>query len=177
MTRRVLPLVLILSMLSLASCANDPRAHHEEPPGLTSKDEAALGGEALAQRKRELERARADLADFLETLLTMKDRDDEQSIETYRNFLDRYLLSHVEPLLRAEWQSQHPELIAYDANLRFVESEILIELTYTQWARDSINEISERYKQRGNMLVEYPTGRQTTLREALAVLRERGWLS
>lgn len=168
---------MIASTLSMGACANDPRSSYVEPPGLTTKDEAAFGGEALSQRKLELERARADLSDFLETLITMKDRNDEESIETYRGFLDRYLLSHIEPLLRAEWQSNHPELIAYDANLRFIHGEILIELAYTGWARDAINEISHRYKQRGNMLIEYPIGNQTTLREALAELRERGWLS
>jgi hypothetical protein len=40
-----------------------------------------------------------------------------------------------------------------------------------------IENLVERYRERGNMLVEFPAGSQTTLREALAALNERGWRS
>lgn len=172
MSRRIT--LAIACALALCACATDPRSDYEDPSSLVAaRDEVAFGGEALAQRKLELQRAVADVSDFLETLTSMKDRGDEHGIELFRSFVDRYLLSHVGALLAPEWQSRHPELIRHDANLRFVQSELLIELAYTKWARDEIETLRERYKERGNMLVEYPMGRQTTLREALTELRDR----
>lgn len=160
--------------LALTACATDPRKDFgEDAATAAAVEEEAFGGEALAQRKLELERANADLGDFLDTLTSMKDRGDEHGIELFRRFVDRYLLSHVGPLLAPKWQSHHPELIRYDANLRFVQSELLLELDYAKWARDEISKLKDRYAERGNMLVEYPFGQQKTLREALALLRER----
>jgi hypothetical protein len=177
MIRRFLTAAVMLSTLGFFACAADPRVGFDDPAPLIAQDEMAFGGEALAQRKLELERAVGDMGDFLETLDSMKDRGDEHGIELFRGFLDRYLVTHVGPLLAPAWQSHHPELISYDANLRFIETELLIELAYNKWARDVIEDLFERYKERGNMLVEYPVGNQTTLREALAVLRDREWRS
>jgi hypothetical protein len=177
MFRRFLAAAVSVSTLSLGACATDPRSSFEDQTRLVAQDEVAFGGEALAQRKLELERAVADMGDFLETLESMKDRGDERGIELFRGFLDRYLVTHLGPLLAPIWQSHHPELISYDANLRFIETELLIRLSYNKWARDVIDDLFDRYKERGNMLVEYPVGNQTTLREALALLRDREWRS
>ncbi|MCP5040022.1 MAG: hypothetical protein GY944_03265 [bacterium] len=173
MSRRIKSAIACAVALAVGACATDPRTNYEDPSRLISGDEVAFGGEALAQRKLELQRAVADLGDFLETLTSMKDREDEHGIALFRRFVDRYLLTHVGPLLAPEWQSHHPELIRHDANLRFIQSELLIELSYKKWARDEIKALRDRYKERGNMLVEYPIGQQTTLREALATLRSR----
>ena len=173
MTHRILLAAALATILGLTACASDPRKDFAEETSLSTVEEEAFGGEALAQRKLELERANADLGDFLDTLTSMRDRGDEHGIELFRRFVDRYLLTHVGPLLAPKWQSHHPELIRYDANLRFVQSELLLELAYKKWAKDQIKELRNRYAERGNMLVEYPIGQQNTLREALAMLRER----
>ena len=177
MIRRFLTAAVSVSTLALGACATDPRGDFEDQTVLVAQDELAIGGEALVQRKLELERAVADMGDFLETLESMKDRGNERGIELFRGFLDRYLITHIRPLLAPVWQSQHPELISYDANLRFIQTELLIQLAYNKWARDVIDDLFDRYKERGNMLVEYPVGNQTTLREALATLRDREWRS
>ncbi len=159
--------------LTLTACANDPRKDFASDAIVAAANEEAFGGEALAQRKLELERAVADLGNFLDTVGSMKDRGDEHGIELFRRFVDQYLLTHVGPLLAPKWQSHHPELIRYDANLRFAQSALLLELAYPKWAKDEIRELRARYAERGNMLVEYPLGEQNTLREALTLLRER----
>ncbi len=172
--RRTLLGLCTASALAMTACAtDDPRKDFIDEAAAATANEEPFGGEALAQRKLELERAVADLGDFLDTLTSMKDRGDETGIEVFRRFIDRYLITHVGPLLAPKWQSHHPELIRYDANLRFVQSELLLELRYVKWARDEIKELRVRYAKRGNMLVEYPAGEQNTLREALTQLRER----
>jgi hypothetical protein len=176
MANRIMAALCIASALLLGACASDPRSDYPSETVLQARDEAVLGGEALSQRKLKLERANADMGNFLQTLLSMKARGTDESSALYRGFLDRYLATHLEPLLAAKWQSNHPELITYDANLRFIQSRLLTELAYKRWAKDVLTNLGERYKERGNMLVSYPTGEQSTLRDALSIAREDVWM-
>ena len=89
-----------------------------------------------------------------------------------RAFVNQYMVTHLSPLLAPAWQSSHPELIAYDATLRFVQAEVLMQLGYSGWSSQVVGDMVERYQGRGNMLVDYPTGSQTTFEEALEILRD-----
>jgi len=169
----ILSLTIALTSLFAAACATDPRDDMEIGDDLTVNHVAPMGGEALMQRKDELERALSDMMIFRQTLESMNDRRDSRGIDSSQEFLNRYMAIHLEPLLEPRWQSSHPELILVDANLRFVQAELLIQMGYGLggWTDDVIDELIERYKQRGNILVDYPVGTQTTLREALRILR------
>lgn len=139
---------------------------------LVDMGDSALGGEALVQRKSELQRALSDMANFHKTLESMHDRRNHGGVNQIRGFLNRYMVTHLNPLLAPTWQSSHPELIVFDATLRFVQAEVLIQLGYSSWCRQVIGEMVERYEGRGNMLVNYPAGTQTTFNEALELLRD-----
>jgi hypothetical protein len=93
------------------------------------------------------------------------------------SFLDQYMGTHLDGLLRPVWQSSHPEVMALDANLRFMKAEILTQMRYTRRVQESIDDIEDRYMGRESMLVEYPVGEQRALGEALEMLRERKWSS
>ncbi len=163
--------------LGLSACAADPRTQPGPHDALTAQDLAPMSGEALLQRKAELLRAHQDMTGFRKTLEYMHDRSDDRGIESFRPFMITYMEKHLEPLLHPAWQSSHPELILVDANLRFVQAEILLQLDYASWIDDVLDELVERYKGRDHMLVGYPIGRQSTLREALRILRDREWRS
>jgi hypothetical protein len=169
----ILALVIALTGLFATACAFDPRDEMVIGDDLTVIRVAPMGGEALMQRKDELERALADMVVFRQTLESMNDRGDSRGIDSSREFLNNYMALHLEPLLQPRWQSSHPELILVDANLRFVQAELLVQMGYGfgGWTDDVIDELVRRYKQRGNILVDYPIGTQTTLREALRILR------
>lgn len=165
----------ILIALLATACAHDPRDAFSQQIDAAAAEKAPLGGEALFQRKLELRRAFDDMTSFRRTLESMNDRGDSHSVNLFRPFLNTYMATHLDTLLRPEWQSQHPELIGVDANLRFIEAEVLIQMGYSGWVNDVIDELVRRYDGRGNMLVDYPIGTQTTLREALALLKDRRW--
>ena len=54
-------------------------------------------------------------------------------------------------------------------------NELLIEMRSPSRAEQVLEDVERRFAGRGAMLVEYPVGGQTTLSEALRVLRERKW--
>ncbi len=170
-------LQVIASVVALlaAACAHDPRTEFAREIDEAVMEKAPLGGEALYQRRLELSRAFEDMTSFRKTLENMKDRKDPRSVDLFRPFLNAYMATHLDPMLHPEWQSQHPELIGIDANLRFIQAEVLMQMGYSSWGSDVVDELIRRYDGRGNMLVNYPVGTQTTLREALAILKDRRW--
>ena len=137
--------------------------------------ESPLGGEALVQRKHDLDRAYRDLLDFNATLQSLIDREDSRSITLFDNFLASYLEDYLDPLLRAQWQSNHAELAAVDASLRFAKAELLIQMRYPRRVQETIDDIERRFKGREALLIEYPIGRQGSLGDGLQILRDRKW--
>ncbi len=166
----------LLSALLLVSCASGPGV----PKELLDADEiveqnAPLGGDALAQRSRDLRRAHRDMLHFQSTLMSLSARNDRNGQFMFSGFLDAYMGEHLDPLLRSDWQSRHPELSAVDATLRLVKAEILMHMRETRRMQQTLDEIARRFEGRDAMLVEYPIGQQVPLSEALEILRSRKW--
>lgn len=140
-----------------------------------AEDEAPLGGEALAQRRMDLERAWRDLKHFDTTMQSLVDRRDSRSVALLDGYLSQYLSQHLDPMLRPAWQSTHPEVMALDANLRFMKAQTLADMRYTRKVQESIDDIELRFLGREMMLVEYPAGEQRPLGEALDMLADQKW--
>jgi hypothetical protein len=178
-TNRLARLPLLLAACAAASylgCAarfEMPDDFDLEPP--TARGSGPLGGEALSQRKQQLERAQRDMVHFHTTLESLHHRRDRNGLVLFSGFLDAYMGRHLEPLLDGKWQSTHPELMALDANLRFARAEVLIQMRAPRRVQDVIDGITERYEGRGSMLVEFPIGGQSTLEQALEILSSRKW--
>ena len=162
----------VILAVALSACASAPPAPLDSALAV---NEGPLGGESLAQRKRDLDRAGRDLAHIRASLESLLDRRDDRGVSTFDPFVASYLGTHIAPLLRSEWQSRHPELMARDAGLRFAEAELWILLRYPRRVQRVIDEIEQRYPDHGQMLVASPTGGQRTLDEGLAQLRDRKW--
>ncbi len=137
--------------------------------------EAPLGGEALAQRKQDLDRALGDLGAFNKTLTSLIERRDDNGLDAMEPFLLGYLGQHLDALIRPEWTSNHPEVAAIDANLRFMKAELLIQLRRTRDVQRVLDDIRARYEGRGQMLVDYPLGEQNTIADAIEKLKNRKW--
>jgi len=170
--------VVVVAMLTagmLMGCAGGRDALFEDGLGGRPTDEAPLTGEALAQRRMDLDRAWRDLRHFDVTLRSLTDRRDGRSIALLDDFLSQYLFEHLDPLLAPGWQSAHPELMELDANLRFMKAQILTDMRYTRLVQRAIDDIEGRFQGRENMLVEYPAGEQHALGEAITILREQKW--
>ena len=134
-----------------------------------------LGGPALALRKQEMQRAHRDMLHFHTTLESLQQRKDRNGLMLFSQFLDAYMGMHLDPLLESEWQSRHPELMALDANLRLAKAEVLIQMRSPRRVQEVIEELQKRYAGREDMLVEFPIGKQGTLRDGLRRLSERKW--
>jgi hypothetical protein len=91
------------------------------------------------------------------------------------NFLAQYMAEHLDPILRPGWQSTNPELMAIDANLRFMKARILADMRYPRKVQRAIADIELRFAGRESMLVEYPVGERRPLGEALVLLHEHKW--
>ena len=167
----------LMLMLPLFGCAAGMDPDQREMADGAVEEEAPLGGEALAQRRMDLDRAWRDLLHFDATMQSLVDRKDSRSVALLDSFLDQYMGTHLDGLLSPTWQSSHPEVMALDANLRFMKAEILTQMRYTRRVQESIDDIEDRYMGRESMLVEYPVGEQRALGEALEMLRERKWSS
>lgn len=163
-----------LMMAQLVGCAAgmDPV---DEASNVERLDEAPLGGEALAQRRMDLARAWRDLLHFDATMQSLVDRRDSRSVALLDGYLAQYMEQHLDPMLRPAWQSTHPEVMALDANLRFMKAQILADMRYTRKVQASIEDIEVRFRGREGMLVEYPIGEQRPLGEALDLLAEQKW--
>ena len=163
--------VLVLAPLMLPACAQLP----ENQNLLAIRDEGPLGGEALLQRKHDLDRAYRDMAHFQTTMQSLIDRQDSKSLAALDRFVEAYMGTHLAPLLASEWQSGHPELMARDASLRFMQAEILIQMRYPRQVQAVRDEIERRYQGQYELLIEDPIGKQGTLGRGLEILKDRKW--
>lgn len=170
-------LMAVLVLLPVFGCAAGSDPALDAMTDQAVEEEAPLGGEALAQRRMDLDRAWRDLLHFEATMESLVDRKDSRSVALLDGFLDRYMGTHLAGLLRPKWQSSHPEVMALDANLRFMQAELLAQMRYTRRVQEAIDDIEARFMGREGMLVEYPVGEQRALGEALELLRERKWTS
>jgi len=170
-------LLVWLIAAQLMGCATGGNVDFDEAMDASAEEEAPLGGEALARRRLDLVRAWRDLLHFDETMQSLVDRRDSRSVALLDGFLDQYMTEHLDPMLRPMWQSTHPEVMALDANLRFMKAQILADMRYPRRVQQSIEDIEIRFEGRESMLVEYPVGEQRALGEALEILRERKWNS
>lgn len=168
------PFLFIGQVLGCAA-GSDPSG--DEAALSAAEEEAPLGGEALARRRGDLNRAWRDLLHFDETMHDLVDRKDSRSIALLDGFLDQYMGEHLDPLLRARWQSSHPEVMGLDANLRFMKAQILADMRYPRRVQLVIDDIQTRFEGRESMLIEYPVGEQRSIGEALTLLRDRKWNS
>lgn len=162
--------------LLLAGCASRfdlPEDFDLEP--VPVRDSGPLGGEALSHRREQLARAQRDMVHFHATLESLHHRRDRNGLVLFSEFLDAYMGLHLRPLLAGEWQSTHPELMALDANLRFAQAGVLIQMRAPHRVQEVIDEIRARYANHGEMLVEFPIGRQSTLERGLEILSSRKW--
>ena len=102
---------LLAGCAALAGCASDERIADDWVAKASAREASApLGGEALAQRKLELDRSYRDLGHFLNTLDGLHRRKDRSGLVMFGEFADFYATKHVIPMLEAEWQSRHPEV-------------------------------------------------------------------
>jgi hypothetical protein len=173
--KTALALLASAALLAFGCVSDDKPPEQILPETKAAKSSAPLAGEALRERKRELQRASKDLVHFQETLASLKYRKERNGLVQFSHFLDVYLGTHLHPLLEGEWQSRHPELAALDANARLGEAALLLHLQERGRAEDAMDEIARRFQGREDMLVAYPVGKQTPLGKALKELRERKW--
>ena len=165
-----------LFLLIALGCASAPPANEEFAPDRSAAEESVpLGGDALAQKKTDMERSLRDLMHFHRTLSSLSGRRDKNGFSNFAEFVDAYLGTHVDPMLSGRWQSRHPEVMALDANLRLMKAEIFIVLRDTGRVQRTIEDISARYDRRQKMLVEFPNGEQGTLAEGLERLKQDKW--
>lgn len=165
----------VLAVVGLA-CASAPTGYDEFALDATAAEESApLGGEALAQKKSQMQRALRDLMHFHRTIASLASRRDSAGFTNFSGFLDAYIGTHVDPMLEGQWQSRHPELMALDANVRLLEAEIFIVMRDTSRVQRTIDDILTRYAGRENMLVKFPSGEQGTLLEGLQKVQQGKW--
>ena len=164
-------LTIGLAALLAVGCARIPEADDS----LTLRDEAQLGGEALQQRKHDLNRAYRDMVHFQTTMQSLIDRHDSRSLASFDRFVEAYMGTHLEPLLASRWQSSHPELMARDASVRFMQAELLLQMRYPRRVQEVRDEIATRYQGQYDLLIEYPVGKQGTLGRGLEILKDRKW--
>jgi hypothetical protein len=174
MLRRLRAFALVAAALAGCASAPDPLRVFEGDETVEEQS-TPLGGAALAQRRREMERAYRDMVQQRATLLQLRQREDRNGSMLFGSFLQAYLARHLAPLLRSEWQSRHPELMAVDASLRLIEAEMLVELRDTGRMQRELDELARRYAGRESLLVDYPVGEQTPLGDAIEALRRRKW--
>jgi len=165
-------LMVALCVVTLG-CAAIPEEEDARVQAMAA--ESPLGGAALDQRKIDLGRAYRDMAHIHRTMQSLIDRRDGRALSELDRFVDRYLEVHLGPLLRAEWQSSHPELMARDASLRFLQAEVLIQMKYPRRVQLVRDEIERRYQGQHDLLIEYPIGKQGTLQQGLEILATRKW--
>jgi hypothetical protein len=170
-TRRLVPSIVAALCFG---CATDPTIA-VDLPNAGSEASTPLAGDALAERRNEMQRAYRDLVHFHATLESLRHRRDRNGAILFDQFLDSYMGTHLDPMLEGEWQARHPELMALDASLRFVQAEILVRMRDTRRVQRVIDEIETRFRGRENMVVKYPVGSQGTIADGLEILRTRKW--
>jgi len=134
-----------------------------------------LGGETLAEIRREMQRTHSDLVRHLKTLDSMLLRGDDSGLKLFKDFFYGYMDDHVEPLLAKDWTSHHPEIGGLDAGIRFVAIEALSKLESPHRAEALIDDVKLRFRGKHDLLVDYPVGRRTKLDKALELVEEQYW--
>lgn len=168
------------SALLVLGCLGPPHDRFEVPEDFaaqltTAEESSPLGGVALAHRKQQLQRAHRDMIQFHTTFASMVRHHDRNGVKRLSRFVDAYMGLHLNPMLRNEWQSNHPELMGLDANLRLVKADVLIRMRSTDRAQRVLDEVEDRFRGREDMLVEYPVGSQNSLADGVKFLREGKW--
>jgi hypothetical protein len=174
-SRWVLCGLLVTSLALMGACAGARPAYQMTDQPELSVEEAPLGGEALAQRKQDLQRALGDMLAFHATMASLVDRRDGRGLSAFDDFVAAYMGQHLDPLLAGEWQSTHPEVMAVDANLRFTKADVLVQMRYPRRVQRVIEDIERRYQGRANMVVDYPLGEQNSIIQAIEILKNRKW--
>ena len=165
----------IASICLLPGCAFDGGDPNELLTRDLSTESTPLGGNSLSQHKREMQRAYRDLIHFHATLEGLQQHRDRNGLVLFRKFVDAYMGRHLEPMLGREWKSEHPEILGTDANIRLLQAQLLMELREPQRMQWVLDEIERRFAGRGDILVDYPIGQQSTLKEAMEILAKRKW--
>jgi len=167
--------LLLAGCAALAQgCASDERIADDWVAKANKREASApMGGEALAQRRLDLDRSYRNLGHFVVTLDSLYRRNDRNGQLMFAEFADFYVGKHVIPILEPEWQSRHPELAQLDVNARFAVVALWTRLGASSSAGHMLDEIERRYKGRGEMLVGYPIGGESTLKDAVKHLRTR----
>jgi hypothetical protein len=163
---------LAFLLLALAGCGPRRIAPSDFAGATTSAEESApLGGAALHQRRELLGRMYRDLVHLRESFESLRDRGDSEATAQLGRFSGAYIFMHLDPLLRGEWQSQHPELAGLDASLRLAEVDVLLGMGEGSLARRVLDDTARRFAGREYMLVDWPVGAQTPFGEAVERLR------
>lgn len=174
MTRRLVrfvsPALALALLVGVPGCA--PMEMAKPPDSVEIEPGPPLSGEALQQRKRELRRAMRDAVHIGATLESLRQRRGGGDY-VFEAYVYRYLGEHVDPLLASSTASEDPGLATLAASVHLVKAELLVEMGERSRVGRVVSEIQRRFAGRDTMLVEYPIGSQTTLRDALEFLRER----
>ena len=168
-------LIGILSFLVLFGCAK-PEMHDPLLGEKLSRERSApMGGDALAERQREMRRASEDLFRFHATLVNLRSRQDARGHRHFKKFVDTYMSDHLNPILDVEWSSDHPALAGIDANLRVAKAALLVQMGEPYRVQPVIDELARRFLGRNRVLVTYPSGERVTIKRAIEILQNKKW--
>jgi hypothetical protein len=144
-------------------------------PRLRSGAGGCRAGQALGQRRHELERIHSGLLALRDSVDVIRARPDPTNRELIGDFTFAYLAMHVDPLLAPGWQSANPALETLDAELRLLEAELLMRLEHRSEAERVLDELERRFSHRSDLMVSYPVGKQSALGEAVRIARAPRW--
>ena len=173
MSRLLLRIGLAGALVATLGCASNTSLTKDFGKAEKSAEESGpTGGPSLDQRRENMQRMYKDLVHFRTALRDAQERGDRSTVNSLGFFMESYMNMHLDPLLDGEWQSRHPELWGMDADLRLAKADVLIRMNDTSRASKTLDELSERYKGRDDMLVHYPLGSESQLGKAIKTLRE-----
>jgi hypothetical protein len=173
MAKQIRALLALAVAGALGGCASYEPVPLEDVE--LSQASKPLGGETLAEKHREMERTRNDIARTLKTLDSMRLRHDEDGIQLLKGSFYRYMDDHVEPLLARDWTSHHPELGGLDAGIRFIAIEVLSKLDSPHRAEALIDDVKLRFRGREDLMIDYPVGHRSNVTKALELVEEQYW--
>jgi hypothetical protein len=169
-------LLALAAALSLPACAAfSGRGDYYETQERVSEPQRHVAGQALIQTKQRMRRAQRDLIVFQASMESLRRHRSLQDIALFEAFVRTYIAEHVDPLLAQDNRSWHPELLTLDANLRFAKGAVLIEMRDRRRLDRLIRAIATRFDGMESMLVEYPIGTKSTLRDGIRELRRGRW--
>lgn len=160
---------IALSAALAAACAGDAM------PPVPRADPPPPRGEALIRHRHGLARVHADLLAILDSVDVIRARPDVVDRELIADFALAYLAMHVDPLLTPAWSSSNPSLEVVDAELRLLEAELLMRLGHRAEAERVLDELDRRFAHRSALVVDYPAGKPSSLREAVRIVRAPRW--